>query len=469
MLSVGTPVFNEFRSGNLNSLPVYVLAQLWKFVGWELNLQEIIILGRWVMPLILGAATCALIYTASFIWLKSIPKAFLIGVLWLSSPYIASQSLIWYPDSYIAFFSALVLVDLSRYVIQEKPLKSKKDLIKASILIALGTSIKYNFLIFTIPYLLVLKSQKSGRLQKNKKNLQASYGQSVKYAALFVVMIFTIINYSVLLRPLDFLRAVNGNRKIYQFDIERLSGGMTYLWDALVLPLGIAGSVILIFGTATIAKSQRSVFHIFIAPIAIYLFIGGLNNHIVVRNINIVTPFLLVPVLYLFRKNQNNRSTLLILTSAIIFVLGINSIKSFENYNQLQSSDSTKQILLEISQYIPKSETVGINRGCSGPMPIEAIGYKVYEDPAMATGLEYYLFTSYYESRIFPYYSQGYISSSKNLKDAHFYYYNKDVSFKFNSTKQKLSSFLPAGYKVEKIFRGNGPEFILIKKDSSLK
>ena len=464
MLDSKFPIAQEFRSGNLNSLPTYAVGLLLRVVGKQLNIEEIIVLGRIIMPMILGSATCFIIYTIAYLWTRSIFVASLVALLWLTSPYILSQSLIWYPDSYVFFFSALVLLDLSLILRNEDLILKKHTLIKSAGLIAAGTSIKYNFLIFAVPYIVILYRQSlMGRKQHQVIDTDR-FISKLKFCIVASGSFFAVFNYSIFLNPIDFLRGLNSNRKIYQVDFERITGGMTYLWNALTLPWGLIGLLTLIVAVLFLVKENRLLIHMFITPIFLYLFIGGLNQQVVVRNINIVLPFLLVPILYLAKKCQQNFKLIVLYCVLLSLVVIQNSLISKENYIQLTQPDSTKVVMDQAKSLIPSQELVGINLGCSGPTPIESLGYSVLDDPQMEKRLNYYLFTSYYQSILFGYYSQGNVSQIRNLKDAHFYFYNHDLKLFSSGPTRSLSSFVPNGYKIIKIFRGNGPDFILIGK-----
>jgi hypothetical protein len=464
MLNSKFPIAHEFRSGNLNSLPVYLAASILKFFGIDLNIESIVILGRVIMPMTLGALTCLVIYRISYLWLNSILMASLVTGLWVSSPYILSQSLIWYPDSYIAFFSSLVLLDLTLLLRNQESILRKKTIIKSVAIIAAGTSIKYNFLVFIFPYIAILYGQCLKREKKLNRFNKKEFDKKLKFAIVVCSSFIAVLNYSIFLNPLDFLRAMNSNRKIYQIDLERITGGITYLWNSLTLPWGVGGLFISFFGIYLLVRSNRFVLGIFLAPVLLYLFFGGLNQHIVVRNINIILPFMLVPILYLGQKSQFNRKRMFVYCSTLGLTIVLSSHVYQGNYTQLRMPDSTQTVLSQAAKFIPSDEVIGVNLGCSGPMPIELMGYSVVEDPQMSMDLKYYLFTSYYESILFDFYSQENISQSRNLKDAHFYFYNQDMRFSLRNKQRSLISYVPKNFEIVRVFRGNGPDFILLKK-----
>jgi hypothetical protein len=184
-----------------------------------------------------------------------------------------------------------------------------------------------------------------------------------------------------------------------------------------------------------------------------------------VRNVNIILPVLVIPIveaLKLVRIEKKAISIVIILLMSI--QIGLNSSAYFQNYNQLKKPDSSTVALSGLSSDVPPGVLVGVNFGCSGPTPAQNAGYEVQEDPFMLKSLDYYLFSSYYDSSIFKYYSQRNILYTPNYKDAHFYYYNKVVNLIPRMGIRSLQRFIPEEYLIKKIYKGNGSEFILIER-----
>jgi hypothetical protein len=139
------------------------------------------------------------------------------------------------------------------------------------------------------------------------------------------------------------------------------------------------------------------------------------------------------------------------------------------NIAKYHTLDSSKKLAEQwISSNINTDTTVGINYFyCLGENSVKQAGRNWVEDIDMTLNLDYYLFNSYCNSRFQNYYfNQNGLLQNGNLFQVHWHHGNDRILF--TSSKQEIyaefNSLIPNGYAVERIFKGQGPEMILLKK-----
>lgn len=455
----------EFRSGAMNSWPVIPFAAILNLSG-ELTYTNLVILGRVLLPIVLASATVFPLYgTLMRLGIKKY-ISILTPALFAVSPFVVSQSEIWYPDSYIMFISSLFIFQFTKLTKSNTArINSNRTLIG---LFAIGVSVKHNFAFFALLilfYELAVQGYDPRNVRLFLGGIKTVISNYTKFLLKSVILFF-IINYSIFFNFLDFLRAINSNRKIYAIqDLNFLPGTIFYLFNLLFSPLGLIGIVLFIIGVSAHFRKDFQLSFALVGLVVIFLLAAGFPKQALARNINLLLPIFFIFVAAGIQKLQETRKFLILVICAI--TLGLSLISSeVRFYSILMKPDSyrvTENWLRENLQ----GQIVGVNNGCNGPSPAFISGSSVRNVKDTSDQLDYYLFSSYGEGPFYEFFRQRNVYSSGNPRYLGSYHFNDTrILTGWNATRS-LNSYTPEGYKIIKQFSGSGPYFILIKKVSS--
>jgi uncharacterized membrane protein len=153
-LEAGGWIFNEFRSGAVNLLPILLISKLTK-PFFELSNVNLLILGRVFYLILLGLGTAFYLYRITQLISGNRKIALLCIFLFTVSPYCMSVSRYWYPDHYIYFFSAGFLFYFLRAQVDER----LSDYILSGLFLGLTISTKYTgaILLLCLPLAIVAR------------------------------------------------------------------------------------------------------------------------------------------------------------------------------------------------------------------------------------------------------------------------------------------------------------------------
>jgi hypothetical protein len=454
----------EFRSGAMNSWPVIPFAGFLYIIG-ELTYSNLVILGRLLLPIVLASATVYPLHKVLKRLGVSNPISLLTNSLFAISPFVVSQSEIWYPDSYIMFVSALFILQFIKLIQSRNTAIARSNYLMA--LFAIGVSVKHNFAFFILTILLfelsrmATKSKKTNSLFANIRILFKRYFSFVVKS----IALFSLINFSIFFNFLDFLRAINSNRKIYAVqDFNFIPGTIFYLYNLVLSPLGIIGMIFFAIGVVYYFGKERHLTIALIGSVLIFIIAAGFPKQALARNINQLLPIFFIFFSVGVQKLQETRKPLFLAFFGILLSLSlIRSEISF--YSIILKPDSYSITENWLKQNL-KGQIIGVNNGCNGPSPAFISGSSVRNVKDTSDQLDYYLFSSYGEGPFFDFYRQRNVYSSGNPRYLGSYYFNDTRILTGWSAPRSLSTYVPDGYKMIKQFSGSGPTFVLLEKVS---
>jgi hypothetical protein len=461
MINEPSLIMKEFRSGAMNSWPVLpfgIVANLFS----DLTYTNLLIIGRLILPITLASATVfPLHYILKRMGVATSTSLLTVGLLTVS-PFVLSQSESWYPDSYIMFISSLFILQFLRLIQEGKGALGKNNLL--IFLFAAGVSVKHNFA-FHLVVIFLFEYFHRGSFSRNIKNFRFLKDFISNYIGFLVksILVFFAMNYSIFLNFVDFLRAMNGNRRIYAVvDLNFLPGTIFYVYNLVFSPLGMLGAVVFVLGVYVSFRKDRNLTLAFIGYLLLFVLVAGFPKQALARNINQLLPLFFVFFAIGVQKLRDIKKPWYPIILA--FLMAASLVRSEVNfYSTLLKPDSyvmTEDWLRKNLQ----GEVVGVNYGCIDRAPAFVAGSIIKNVKDMSDQLDYYLFSSYGEGPFFDFYRQQNIYVSSNPRYLHFYHFNNTKLFSGWDANRTLESYTPQGYRIVREFSGSGPTFVLLEK-----
>jgi len=278
----------EFRAGGANIYPMFYLTKFINmFLPDLLRSTGVLIVGRLILVGVMGSLNIIIIKKiCDYIFSNKVITKITI-ILYVISPYILSNSRIWYPDNYIFVFSAIFFWGLI------KTLKFPSN-ISPYILLALGLALtistKYTGILLIIPSFLILSF-----IFFYEKDKSIVFTNLALFITLFLVFLL-LLNYSILLNFEKFILDFNSNRALYKnhgfIDVNNF---IYYFNFTFTMVLGVFSFPLWCFGSYYLIKISREKFAYFIClsiPLVYIIFLGSLGK-VLGRNVSILIPFVL--------------------------------------------------------------------------------------------------------------------------------------------------------------------------------
>lgn len=465
MIFEPSPFMKEFRSGAMNSWPLLPIGTLMYF-GNLLSYTNLILVGRILLPIGLSALTIFPMYRVFVILGVSRLANFLTLLTFTISPFIVSQAEMWYPDAYITFVSALFILEFLK--IRKSRDFSLRHNWKLVVLFSVGVSIKHNFAFFIVLILLDEISSTMGfnfTLKTFLSALKSSIRNRIKFVCTSIIVFF-LINYSIFFDFLNFLRALNSNRKIYAVtDLNFLPGMVFYSYHLLVSPLGFIGLLLFSLGLSRLYRTDRQLCTSLSIFLILFLMIAGFPKQALSRNINLILPVAFIffgigiSVLQSYKRKW--------VFASLLFILGASISRTEYDFQKNQLKPDSYKIAQEWVSHHLRGEIVGVNNGCNGPSPAFIGGASVRNVKDTSGSLKYYLFSSYGEGPFFNFFRQKNIFVSADPRYLTTYHFNDTRIFSGWTSGKTLESFVPRGYEIRKVFSGSGPTFVLLVKNAN--
>ena len=461
MIESGSLVPQEFRSGSISILPVFLVAKFYSAIfRHNLTTNELTLLARFL--LIIGGAAIAFLLFGRILQKLHI-KSWLIApacVILLLNPAQLAFGRYWYPDHFIILPSTIFLLACINIVCSKNT--SPRDFVYVGLAFALIISTKYTAV---SAYICILPLVTVG-LNITPKSSQL--GIAIKRLLIITgtaVASFAVINYGIFFHFAKFLSDFKFNLQNY----SQLQGGLRpflfYAWMLIVAPFGLLGLPWVALGVRSLWKNS-SVLLLAFVPWLVILLIGLARSGLTPsRNIAIGLPF--ITLIFIVgvdqwasgETNLQQRSVVTRLVLLFLLLLPV-AVESLTAIRTDLHSDSRDQAVIWVKSNIPKDVSIGSNEFCSGLSPGDVSGYKTTIDPTFGLQLDYYLLNSYWDSPLSPYYQ-----SISNQRFFHFYRIkNSAVPSKFPSLEK--AEYVPEGYKIVKAISGDGPEIVILKKDN---
>lgn len=460
---------NEFRAGGLNTYPVLLL---WKTLGIagisDPGSTAFLVSGRLLMTVVVGSMAVVLIYLATRLVAVGRLPALAAGAAFIASPYVLATSRYWYPDHYLATFGALALY-ASLLIIVRGPSTGRYLLLGAAWGLAASTKYSGVFLIVTVLTVVALVAWRGrSRLGGGRLFLRAS--RDAALASIAAAATFAIVNWSALINPAKFVTDFRFNLNNYANNGDAsFVDGLTFNVAVLaLLTMGLFGTVILVAGLVRIWRLSMPVFIVlasFPLALAVYLATNPLVLH---RNLTIAVA----PVFIAFgvgfaslaralRTPRRFRATAagVVLAVTIVSVIWADTRSVIRDF----SEDARVSASEWVRGNIPDGSSVGTNEFCSGASPADGNRLRVLQDPNMEASADYYLFNMYWKNRVQgAYHRGGWMWWMRDQRYSHFY--------EFGDTRilprrpPTLSSLVPKGYRLERVFSGAGPDVVLLRR-----
>lgn len=475
MLAEGRMLPAEFRSGPLNSWLVFFPALLVEGIaGTELSSDHLLTLGRLILPIILGGL--AVVPTAIFS--KELFRSERVGlfaaVLMATTPGFVAVSRIWYPDHFIAFFSAMTGVFLVRLLNRQTKLL---DGFLLGVFLALALAVKLTAVFLLIPVFLILAAKLLGPLISSTFNMRNFSGIS-RPAFLSILVLsgffvsFLLVNLNAWLNWSDFTAAQEFNSTNYGgFASNPFSGMAAYFLIATVISPGLIGTIGLAAATVMVAIDRTYRTRVFLLWAAVLGAVVVLGSQELFVNRNLAPYFPLVASISAFglhRLTKIPKNSLLHVASTLLMLLGF--VLHTVSLGALFRSDLTTDSRLIAEEWlvenISQSAVVGTNTGCAGSSPAEEAGFEVVRDPFLQETVDYWVFTSYWESAISSNFrGRGAAPALVNQRYLHFYMFgDKRVLSPLLGLIHPLPPQIPEGFTVLNQIESNGPDVWILEK-----
>lgn len=462
MLSTGSLVPSNFRSGSLSIVPVFLASRVASiFVGRPLTGNQITVIARFV--LILGSTTgCAFVFRRLCRrLLHSETMVSICVATLLLNPASLAFSIYWYPDHFIMFPAVVFYLVILKAHDDEG--FSHRSFGIAGAALAILLSVKYTTLLAGV--MLLIPLFKGVRPRFKMENLRPVFWRLFALA-MGTTLMFLVMNYGMIVRPDRFLTDFKFNFENY----GQVQGGMTsflfYSWSTFVSPLGLLAVGAFLWGIRVMIRlSGRLTVSLLSFPVLLILSLSR-SGLTVSRHSAVVIPL----VVLIFTVGLENLVSLLVprigksgLSVAMVTVpmLIAPVVESGRQVSASLRQDSRVAAAEWIRANIPATSTIGSNEFCSGASPADTVGLKTTIDPTLSLHLEYYVLNSYWASPLFPHYlDRG------NQRYFHFYRINGfGVPLFVNPTS--LSDLVPPGYVIAKTITLDGPEIVVLKRIST--
>jgi len=463
MFQEKTLIMKWFKSGPVNLYPVVIPLFPIELIAnlFDKSLYSTIVIpfARFIFNFLLSSATITYLFKINRLLnlTKGKNADFILGLLFVFNPYFLAQTRIWYPNSYLYFFTTLFTYYILKIYYGNV---DSRNLKVVSVILALGMSVKYNF-IFLSPLLLILYLIKIRR--ENKlflKEILHSLGCFL--ITLFFLNFSAIVNFDLFLS--DFIWNIEhyGNATSENF-ISRLMFHVLFLY---AVPVSSIGSIFLLINLLrlSVEKEYFLITLFYIIPI-IFISYFSMFPTFVNRNINLFVPFILICLNLGIDQISQIKTTWLksILKVALLMFSFLYFISfSITLYDDLKT-DSRRVANDWLSERPEFNDIkVGVPYSCSGASPAENISWLI-KDPFAEEKLQFYIIEDYWPNAFFDYQERKNILFVLNHKSDHFYYYNS-LRFFNNTFKYELQLYDNSNYSLMETFSGNGPNIHIFKK-----
>jgi len=449
-------VTRVFLSGGVNFFPISFILEFFMRIYPGANADLRLVVIRFLFPVVLSSLTTILIYFLAKSLNLNYRTALASSMLYSIAAFPISQSHIYYPDSYSVFFGTLAMYSIIKFMnLPEFKLHFM------ALAISLGVSTKYTLICFLFTAILALAIKCF--------NLRKSLFEFLKIEFLFVALFalyFSIMNYSIFFHPFNFFYGIATNIVNYGVnDGSKLNAVFFYIATMLLLPLGISGLCLSLYGL-TILKNIKTLsvnIMVLISPIVFFLLLTRNANLATVRNLNAFMGIIFIVFGFVFMHLISNRFRIL---GLIVMVLVLT--QSLYYVSQTIREDSRHIASKWIDSNVLKGETIGVNLACGYKPPV-GNGYKLISDPGMKNKYNYYLFDMYWtNTKFYTVYSRNSWFLEFNPFYSMFYHSHNQLPtklFSFKGFNKSIESMVPLGYEY-KIISGFGPDIIILRKTS---
>jgi hypothetical protein len=459
MINESDPTTNNFLAGGTNFTPLYFLLKPINSL-FALTENQNLFLMRFFFPTILSSLTVYIVFALGVQVFQSRLVGKVAVVLYTFSPFVISQSQIFYPDSYTTFFGGLLLYQVIHYYKRQS-----NSLILLSVLSCIAVSTKYTLVFLCVTAVIGIVM----RALEEKCSTTDLLWRLVLYCTNAVVT-FLIWNYSLLIKPIGFLYGFANNLAIYgqpsSFKAEVMLFYQMSMW---LLPLGIAGLITIPVGVKHAFKfaPNSRILVLFLSPLILLPIQLASGQQVLVRSTNSVISIIVVlggvGLVVLWQGN----STLKKIVSTVLIALSIYQFLFFLDQNVRQ--DSREKAVSYLSQMgIENDVTIGTNFGCGYSSGLSE-KFTVVDDPNMKLKLDIYAFDMYWQNtKFYQVYERNPWYTEFNPLYIQKYHGHSNIPQRllhFSGFQRDFEAIVPSDYRLT-IVEGYGPDILILIKKS---
>jgi hypothetical protein len=448
----------EYRAGGFNIYPTFLILKFLSiFTSESFASGQILITGRIFNIIFLNVLSIVITYSLARVFAGVLPSL-IVTAIFAFSQFFYMQ--FWYPDSFIYFGVAWVVLMLSRIQFSES---LKVDYRLLGIGYGVAVSTKWTTLTLLIPIMIVLLT----KLRRDSFSLK-----TLNYIASFFLFAFGAIltlNIGILSRFDDFTKGFMFNLQNYgNYPGIRWDGYLFYIASIGLNIFGLFSLPLMVAGVLSLIKNWKEYLFLLSYPLCIVLLLGD-KQWVVLRNIASVGPFLIpflvIGIVTLINFTKTNDFWRKILGQFILIVSFASiCLFYFQTFLTYTETDTRVRATDWLRSANLSTYSGGNNEFCSGESPAAIAGLQTIFDPNLEHNLDYYVINSYWNSPLMAKYLTKGILTPFDVNRIHFEQWNSTkLENGFERVKISNSDF-PKGYNLVKSFHGNGPDIFVIRK-----
>ena len=455
-------ILSFFKSGQLNIFPIaFFFILLEHITEIEITNQFVLIFSRIFFNIFLNSIVYIFIIKIdkllSFYLFKKASNGITLSLFFFFNPYLFSNSRIWYANSYLYLATIITFYYILKIYFENI---NKKDTFKLVLSLAIGVSIKYNYIfLLTLVFFIYLS-----KLISDKK----PYFFEIIFGLSLLVFFIAILNYSIFFNFENFVNDITFNSKNYDgsifFNRDLNTAEKDFLLRILYhflflyfVPITIAGIFFYFYSLFIYLKLKNYLLlNLFsLAPLIYVIFISSFPKIFLNRNINFLIPIIIISAFVGF---ESIRYSISIKKFFAIFYFLIFISIFYDDLlpdSRLQSQNWIEENLTS------ENLTIGYNAGYteSSAKVLE----NAVNDGNFEQELDIYVIDDHWQNGFVNAESRQNILFVLNHKNSH-YYYDSNYSFLNKNIYRTTENFDIVNYKLLKRFSSNGPNVYILKK-----
>lgn len=374
----------SFHGGSAN----YLLPSMLVALDIQVTDQELFFLGRAIYSVVLPVVSALFLAGAVFNLTRKIWLVVVTLVSFVLSPVILATGLYWYPDSWIYFWTSLVILLLTFQWKSQRNSFVLRGLV--IFVLALGLSTKLTFL-FVVLWVFIVRVIQLTQIEKQKaKNVMIEVSKD----AITLLLFFLILNPGYIARYLSAIRWSASNFFVYQVDTANSGSNATYLngLEFHITLLALSIPMLLLPALYYVVSLKRQFLVVStIFPIILLIAIFSAQSQYLARNLLVIIPFaILLGTLGLDALQHGNKlrnKSAYLLVGVMVALQGF-AVASFTLTNY--KADPRTFLMQSTREFSPR--TIGVSDACTNsglPTFVDTV-----VDPLMTRQLSDYVLLS---------------------------------------------------------------------------
>lgn len=370
-----------FLGGPVN----FFLPTFLTLIGLELDASSLLEVGRLFYSVFLPTIATAVLLLAVLVETKEKSLSLATSTFYGFSPLFLPVGLYWYPDSFIAVFTSLLLLCLSAE--RSGLISEKVSSLLLGIVCALGIATKATFLLITAMLVLFRLYSRHQVDVPNSNNTHLATFSKTLFIAL-AILFFPAVD-----RNLLFVRGQFTNVAVYQNGNRNIIEGLEYYGSHMLIAVFLL-IILALPGIIGVLRENALVTWSFLV-VSIYVGIWALQAQYLVRNLNLIGPLVcFIAAMAIYRSRGLLKSRYIPLTLALSLTQAV-----YVGLPVVSDNSSEDPRIAVASKFSGRTQLVGTARQCS---LIEESPYvRTIEDTQMKDELQIYIFTSIDDNLLF--------------------------------------------------------------------